>query len=140
MDLRTIQLPELSPGPAGPETHFEYHTEVEVLGDHSTMRCLFSSLSLSLFKQDINLSSVDTGISYPLFPATRKSTSLTSFWKLWVSLIGAHVTVLCAVTSCRLASWMTVISWANDGCKDLTILKKKKRKKKLRRATSTHSC
>lgn len=38
---RTIQLPELSPGPAGPETRFEHQTKVEVLGEHSTMRLFF---------------------------------------------------------------------------------------------------
>lgn len=68
--------------------------------------------SFFFFEQDlfvfyINLTSVDTGISHPLFITTLRSTSLTSFWKLWVSLIGAHMTVLCAVMSCRLASWMT---------------------------------
>ncbi len=68
---RTIQLPELNPGPAGPETHLEYQTNVEALGERSTTRCFFFFLfSARLF--NINLPSVDTGISHPLFLATLK--------------------------------------------------------------------
>lgn len=76
---------------------------------------------------------MDTGISHPPFLATLKSTSLTSFWKLWVSLIGAHMTVSCAVMSCQLASWMTVTLWVMTDAKTWPS-------KKRRRATSTHSC
>lgn len=37
---------------------------------------------------------MDTGISHPLFLLpTALNTELTSFWKLWVSLIGAYMTV-----------------------------------------------
>lgn len=63
------------------------------------------------FEQDLfvftSISPRWTLVSLILFITTLRSTSLTSFWKLWVSLIGAHMTVLCAVMSCRLASWMT---------------------------------
>lgn len=38
---RTIQLPEQSPVPAGPETHFKYQTKDVMLGEHSTIRCFF---------------------------------------------------------------------------------------------------
>lgn len=48
---KTIQLPELSPEPAGPETQFEHQTKVEVLGQHSTMRRFF----FLLFFCNINL-------------------------------------------------------------------------------------
>lgn len=80
-------------------------------------RCLKRTQRWDAFFFYINLLSVDTGISHPLFLATLKSTSLTSVWKLWVSLIGAHVTVLCAVTSCRLASWMTLTPWVKTNAK-----------------------
>lgn len=41
----TIQLPELSPEPAGPETHLEYQTKDEVPGEHSTIKCFLKSIS-----------------------------------------------------------------------------------------------
>lgn len=107
---RTVQLPELSPGPAGPETHLEYQDKDDVLREHSTMTLFFTYCYII-----INLSLVDTAISHPFIP---------TFWHHFGSsgsfLIGTHLTVLFAVISCQLASWMTV-TMVNDGCKDLTI-------------------
>lgn len=109
------------------------------------MRCLDCTqqwdafiFSKSRFLKNINLLSVDTGISHPLFLATLKSTSLTSFWKLWVSLIGAYMTALCAAMSCQQASWMTVTSWTTTDARPDHL--KKQQQKKQRQATATHSC
>lgn len=89
-ERRSVQLPELGPGPAGPGTRWDDRTKNEVPGQHSTMRCFFFFLfSQNLFY--INLPSVDTGVS-----------SMTSFWKLWFSLIDVH----CAATSRRRAGWV----------------------------------
>lgn len=120
---RTIQLPKLGPGPAGPETHLENQTKDEVIGLALNYEMLL--YLARLFFVDINLPSVDIGISHPFFVATLKSTSLTSFWKLWVSLIGAYMTALCAAMSCQQASWMTVTSWTTMNMRPDHFLKRK---------------
>lgn len=61
---------------------------------------------------------MDTGYLSPS-PLKRLSTSLTSFWKLWVSLIGA-IRQLDDNSN----------SMGEDGCEDLTDLNEKKKKNK----------
>lgn len=110
---RTIQLPEQGPVPAGPETRFEYRTKGVALGEHSTIRCSFFFF---LFFYIDHLSA-DTGIFFLCH-----ITSLTSFGKLWLSLIGTQMTVCCnELPTSQLDSSK---STGNEGCKDLTTLRK----------------
>lgn len=72
---RTVQLPELSPGPAGPETHLEYQDKDEGLREHSTVTLFFTYYII------INLPLVDTGISHPFVPTFwHHFGSSGSFW------------------------------------------------------------
>lgn len=101
---KTIQLPELSPGPAGPETHVTYQNKGEALGEHTTMRRGFL-FSKTLFKYIFISTSVDTDTFHPL------SQHFTDIILEALGLFDWCSHVLCPVSSCQLASWMAVSPW-----------------------------
>lgn len=111
---RTIQLPELNPGPAGPETHLEYQTKVEALGEHSTTRCFFFFLDFL------------TSIS-PRWTLVSLILSFSQHLKYFTDIILEALGLFdwcshdCVVCCNELPTSQLDDSMGNDGCKDLTI-------------------
>lgn len=121
---RTIQLPELSPGPAGPETHMGSQTMDEALRWD-----ILASFSL-----------------FFVFPSPRWTLvslilSFFEYLKYWTDIILEALGLfdrclhdcLCAVMSCRIASWMTLNPREMTKCKTWPSKKEMKRNKKKKK-------